>query len=36
MLDIRIERTTRPKELPGEDNPLVFGKIYGSYVYYGL
>ncbi|NLP16842.1 MAG: branched-chain amino acid aminotransferase [Clostridiales bacterium] len=33
MLDIRIERTNRPKELPGEDNPLVFGKIFTDHMF---
>ena len=33
MLDIRVEKTTSPKELPGKDNPLVFGTIFTDHMF---
>ncbi|MBU5331914.1 branched-chain amino acid aminotransferase [Anaerocolumna aminovalerica] len=33
MLDIRIERTTTPKELPKADNPLKFGTIFTDHMF---
>lgn len=33
MLDIRIEKTTTPKEIPGEDNPLKFGTIFTDHMF---
>lgn len=33
MLDIRVEKTTSPKELPGEDNPLKFGTIFTDHMF---
>lgn len=33
MLDIRIEKTTNPKPIPGEDNPLVFGTIFTDHMF---
>ena len=33
MTDIKIERTTNPKPLPKEDNPLVFGTIFTDHIY---
>ncbi len=33
MLDIRIEKTTCPKELPGVDNPLKFGTIFTDHMF---
>ncbi|NLL72951.1 MAG: branched-chain amino acid aminotransferase [Clostridiales bacterium] len=33
MLDIRIERTNTPKDLPGKDNPLVFGTIFTDHMF---
>lgn len=33
MLDIRIEKTTTPKELPSKDNPLVFGTIFTDHMF---
>lgn len=33
MLDIKIERTKNPKEIPGEDNPLVFGTIFTDHMF---
>lgn len=33
MLDIRVERTKEAKELPKEDNPLVFGKIFTDHMF---
>ncbi len=33
MQTIRVERTTCPKEKPGEDNPLVFGTIFTDHMF---
>ncbi len=33
MQTIRIERTTTPKEKPGQDNPLVFGTIFTDHMF---
>ncbi len=33
MLDIRIEKTMTPKELPSEDNPLEFGTIFTDHMF---
>lgn len=33
MLNIRIEKTTTPKELPGSDNPLKFGTIFTDHMF---
>ncbi|MCR5609830.1 MAG: branched-chain amino acid aminotransferase [Lachnospiraceae bacterium] len=33
MLNIRIEKTTTPKELPGKDNPLTFGTIFTDHMF---
>ncbi|ROR28251.1 branched-chain amino acid aminotransferase [Mobilisporobacter senegalensis] len=33
MLDIRFEKTTAPKEIPDEDNPLVFGTIFTDHMF---
>ena len=33
MQTIRIERTTAPKEKPGQDNPLVFGTIFTDHMF---
>ena len=33
MLNIRIEKTTEPKELPGADNPLKFGTIFTDHMF---
>ncbi|NLJ97479.1 MAG: branched-chain amino acid aminotransferase [Clostridiales bacterium] len=33
MLDIKIEKTSKPKELPDKDNPLVFGKIFTDHMF---
>lgn len=33
MLEIKKELTTCPKELPGEDNPLVFGTIFTDHIF---
>ncbi|MEF9940970.1 MAG: branched-chain amino acid aminotransferase [Lachnospiraceae bacterium] len=33
MLEIKIEKTKHPKEIPGEDNPLVFGTIFTDHMY---
>ncbi len=33
MLDIRIEKTTTPKELPKADNPLQFGTIFTDHMF---
>lgn len=33
MLDIKINKTATPKELPGEDNPLVFGTIFTDHMF---
>lgn len=33
MLNIRIEKTTAPKELPGADNPLKFGTIFTDHMF---
>lgn len=32
-MDIRIEKTTCPKEKPGKDNPLVFGTIFTDHMF---
>ena len=33
MLDIRIEKTTTPKALPAQDNPLTFGTIFTDHMF---
>lgn len=33
MLDIRVEKTTNPKQLPGQDNPLTFGTIFTDHMF---
>ena len=33
MLDIKIERATKLKEIPGEDNPLLFGTIFTDHMF---
>lgn len=33
MLNIRIEKTTNPKTIPGPDNPLDFGTIFTDHMY---
>ena len=33
MLNIKIEKTTTPKELPGKDNPLTFGTIFTDHMF---
>lgn len=33
MLNIRIEKTTNPKTIPGSENPLVFGTIFTDHMY---
>ena len=33
MLNIRIEKTTNPKEMPGNDNPLTFGTIFTDHMF---
>lgn len=33
MLDIKIEKTNTPKELPDKDNPLLFGKIFTDHMF---
>lgn len=33
MLDIKIERATKLKEIPGEDNPLIFGTIFTDHMF---
>ena len=33
MLDIKIEKTTNPKPIPGPENPLVFGTIFTDHMY---
>ncbi len=33
MLDIRFEKTTEPKPLPKEDNPLTFGTIFTDHMF---
>ena len=33
MLNIRYEKTTTPKELPKEDNPLAFGTIFTDHMF---
>lgn len=33
MLDIRIEKTAAPKEKPGKDQPLGFGKIFTDHMF---
>ena len=32
-MEIRIEKTTCPKEKPGQDNPLVFGTIFTDHMF---
>ncbi len=32
-MDIRIEKTTTPKQKPGSDNPLVFGTIFTDHMF---
>lgn len=33
MLDIKIEKTTNPKPIPGPEDPLVFGTIFTDHMY---
>ena len=33
MLNIRYEKTTNPKAIPGEDNPLKFGTIFTDHMF---
>lgn len=33
MLDIRFEKTTTPKQIPGKDKPLVFGTIFTNHMF---
>lgn len=33
MLDIKIEKTTSPKEIPGENDPLKFGTIFTDHMF---
>ena len=33
MLSIRVEKTTTPKPLPAEDNPLKFGTIFRDHMF---
>lgn len=33
MLEIKIEKTTNPKPIPGPENPLVFGTIFTDHMY---
>ena len=33
MLDIRIEKTENPKQIPGRENPLVFGTIFTDHMF---
>lgn len=33
MLDIRYEKITTPKQIPGKDNPLVFGTIFTDHMF---
>ena len=33
MLNIKIEKTTSPKPLPGADNPLTFGTIFTDHMF---
>ena len=33
MLDIRIEKTTNPKPIPDESDPLVFGTIFTDHMF---
>lgn len=33
MINIRIEKTKTPKEIPGEDNPLKFGTIFTDHMF---
>ena len=33
MLNIKIEKTTCPKQKPGQDNPLVFGTIFTDHMF---
>ena len=32
MLNIKVEKTKNPKEIPGEDNPLTFGTIFTDHM----
>ena len=33
MLDIKIEKTTNPKPIPGPEDPLVIGTIFTDHMY---
>lgn len=33
MLNIKVEKTKNPKEIPGEDNPLTFGTIFTDHMF---
>ena len=33
MLDIRYEKTTNPKPIPGPENPLTFGTIFTDHMF---
>ena len=33
LLNIRIEKTTTPKEMPSQDNPLKFGTIFSDHMF---
>ena len=33
MLDIKITKTTTPKQIPGPDNPLKFGTIFTDHMF---
>lgn len=33
MLNIRVEKTKNPKEIPGKDNPLTFGTIFTDHMF---
>ncbi|WP_343209930.1 branched-chain amino acid aminotransferase [Anaerolentibacter hominis] len=33
MLNIRVEKTTSPKPIPGKENPLVFGTIFTDHMF---
>ena len=33
MLNMRVEKTKNPKEIPGEDNPLTFGTIFTDHMF---
>lgn len=33
MYNIKIEKTTNPKPLPTEDNPLLFGTIFTDHMF---